>query len=140
MSVDYNFNYYKLAFASLAIQRGAKFFASNPDHHMQTKNGLIPGGGSVVESVKIASGVDPIVTGKPNTFACDIISKICADKGEEVKKEDMLMIGDNLNTDIKFAEVCGIDSMLVLSGVTKDFEKESSSNSKPTYVIERIGV
>ena len=33
------------------------------------------------------------------------------------------MIGDNLNTDIKFAEVCGIDSMLVLSGVTKDYGK-----------------
>ena len=49
---------------------------------MQTKNGKIPGGGSVVESVKIASSVDPIVTGKPNTFACDIISKVCADKGE----------------------------------------------------------
>ena len=111
---------------------------------MQTKNGKIPGGGSVVESVRIASGVNPIVTGKPNTFACDVIKKICADeKGEEVKKKDMLMIGDNLNTDIKFAEVCGIDSMLVLSGVTKDYKVEESGDGsyvKPTYVLEKIGV
>ena len=50
------------------------------------------------------------------------------------------MIGDNLNTDIKFAEVCGIDSMLVLSGVTKDFEKEKGMDSiVPTYIIDKIG-
>jgi len=54
--------------------------------------------------------------GKPSRFAFDLIRK--ENNLEDRPLSRFLMIGDNLQTDIKFAEVNGIDSLLVLSGVT----------------------
>ncbi len=47
----------------------------------------------------------------------------------------MLMIGDNLNTDIKFAHNCGIDSLLVYSGVTSEKQYKEQEEIKATYVL-----
>jgi arabinose operon protein AraL len=54
--------------------------------------------------------------GKPSRFAFDLIRRECNLQDEPLSR--FLMIGDNLQTDIKFAEANGIDSLLVLSGVT----------------------
>ncbi len=55
ISLDFSFNYYKLCYASHAIRRGAKFFASNPDHFTQMANGKLPGGGTIAAAVAMAS-------------------------------------------------------------------------------------
>ena len=49
------------------------------------------------------------------------------------------MIGDNLNTDIQFAKNCGIDSLMVLTGVTSKEQYESQNEIKANYCFESLG-
>ena len=51
----------------------------------------------------------------------------------------MIMIGDNLNTDIQFAKNCGIDSLMVLTGVTSKEQYESQNEIKANYCFESLG-
>lgn len=51
----------------------------------------------------------------------------------------MIMVGDNLNTDIQFAKNCGIDSLLVLTGVTSEEQYKNQSEIKATYCFESLG-
>ena len=82
--------------------------------------------------IAMAAGSGLETIGKPSTFAIEILSE----KG--IKKEGMVMIGDNPNTDIKFAKNAGIDSVLVFSGATSP-EQAEKSEIKATYELPRIG-
>lgn len=59
VSLDFSFNFYRLAFASHAIRRGARFFATNPDKFTQMKIGKCPGGGTIAKAVALASQCEP---------------------------------------------------------------------------------
>ena len=75
----------------------------------------MPGGGSCVSAITVASSKKPLTTGKPNPYIIDIL---CNKYG--IKKEESLMIGDNMETDIKFGKNAGLDTYLVLTGVTNE--------------------
>jgi ribonucleotide monophosphatase NagD (HAD superfamily) len=102
-------------------------------------NFKIPGGGCMVHAVRKATGVEPITTGKPNPLALDLILA-----GNNIPKERCIMIGDNLDTDIGFANNAGIDSLAVMTGVMKEpeFLQEMKQNSKPvpTYYAEDLEI
>lgn len=69
---DWDFNYYKLTYASLCLQRGALFFATNNDG-FDTKGGLrLPGGGSMVQCLVKASEMEPLIFGKPNEILTEL--------------------------------------------------------------------
>jgi ribonucleotide monophosphatase NagD (HAD superfamily) len=74
----------------------------------------MPGSGAIVEAIAFASGKRPYVVGKPNPLALEIIRK-----RYDIKSEEMLIVGDRLDTDLAFAKACGIKSALVLSGNAK---------------------
>ena len=146
---DDKINYYKLVFASLCAQNGSVFLSTNNDHSTAFSHYpgfYLPGNGSFVKSIEASSGKTATVTGKPNPQVMDLIS---ANLG--VSKEACVFIGDNMCTDIKFANNCGISSILVLTGVTtreslpvllgKQAKGETCQGDEiglPTYVVDNL--
>lgn len=130
VGLDRTLTYEKLAGALKELNRGAQLIASNQDVTFPTENGMRPGAGSILAAVEACSGKKAIVLGKPSTYACDLIMK---DHG--LGKDEMLMVGDRLDTDIMFAHNCGIKSALLLSGVSK---KDEIKEIKPDYIFESV--
>ena len=107
------FNYQVLTDALTAVRGGAVLIGSNDDPTYPTPNGPIPGGGSILAAIEKASGVTPIVTGKPYEPMALLVRKLCG----EVLPEEMVMIGDRSDTDGGFAKTMGARFAMVLSGV-----------------------
>lgn len=101
----------QLAEATYALHAGAVYVASNTDLTIPTAQGIGPGNGLLVHAVRTASGVVPVVAGKPET-------PLMAESVERVSASLPLVVGDRLDTDIAGANRAGIPSLLVLTGVT----------------------
>ncbi len=130
VGLDRYFTYEKLAKALKQLQNGAILLSSNKDTTYPTENGFMPGAGSIVVAVEAASGKEAISLGKPNTYA---LEQIKLDHGFE--SDEIIMVGDRLDTDITFAKKCGIKSVLLLTGVSK---KEDIKEIKPDYIFDSI--
>ena len=100
-----------LAEAAAAIHAGALWVATNTDATVPSPRGPLPGNGSLVHAVRLATGVEPLVTGKPEpTLHAESVRRTGAGRP--------LVVGDRLDTDIEGAFRGGCDSMVVLTGVT----------------------
>lgn len=117
MGIDREVNYSKLADVCLTIRSGAKFIATNGDKAIPTERGLEPGNGSFVKLVEYSTGQVPIIIGKPEQH---MLRYIQTANGYE--KEEMVMIGDNYETDILAGIRFGIDTVHVEGGVTSKAE------------------
>jgi HAD superfamily hydrolase (TIGR01450 family) len=104
------FDYERMRIAATAVRRGARLLATNDDATYPTPDGPIPGGGAILASIATASGVAPIVAGKPHEAMADLVRDRIGSSG--------LMVGDRPDTDGRFARVLGFDFALVHSGVT----------------------
>lgn len=132
VALDSDLTYEMLAIATLAIANGAKFIGTNPDLNIPTERGLLPGAGSLIQMLEIATRVKATYIGKPEV--------IIAEKAVEkigLAKADLLMVGDNYLTDIRTGIDNGIDSLLVTTGFTKSEEVPNLPVS-PTYVVESL--
>lgn len=110
-----SFTYRWLDEALQQIIRGAQFVATNTDATYPVENGRVePGAGSIVASIQTASGISPTVIGKPNPL---LVEMILAETG--VPKNEALAVGDRYETDIVSGQNAGIDTHLVLTGVTR---------------------
>lgn len=132
---DNEFNYFKIVYASLCIQNGAKFVASDDDPTFMFQGIPLPSAAYTSHPISKLTGVEAKVIGKPSAFALDIIMK--RDGIPLEKKNRMIMIGDSLNTDILVGINGGIDTMLTLTGVCKEKDIEDSS-FKPKYIIDKL--
>ncbi|WP_226995597.1 HAD-IIA family hydrolase [Gordonia phthalatica] len=123
----------QLSEAALAIRQGAIWIATNVDTTLPTERGLLVGNGSMVAAVATATGVAPTVAGKP---AAPIMESALS----RSNAQRPLMIGDRLDTDIEGAHTAGIDSLLVLGGVTTGVELLAARpEQRPTYVAAGLG-
>ena len=104
-----------LAQAAFAIQNGAKWVATNSDWTLPQEQGLAPGNGTLVSAVHTAVGQLPLVAGKPETPIFDTAIRHMQSK-YGVKRP--VFLGDRIDTDITGANRAGIDSILVLTGVS----------------------
>ena len=132
VGLDNYLTYEKVVKATLAIQKGATFIGTNPDKNIPTERGLLPGAGSVISFVETATQTPPIYIGKPEAV---IMDKAVEQLG--LKKEEVVMVGDNYETDIQAGIRNGIDTLLVLSGFTK---KEDIPNLPipATHVLDSL--
>ena len=110
--LDPSFDYRRLGVAAEAIRAGARFVATNADLRYPTPHGFMPGAGAMVAALHAASGVEPLVIGKPQP---GMFQAILTTAG--VAPADALVIGDNPDADIPAARRAGIRSVLVLTGV-----------------------
>ncbi|NHV60983.1 MAG: HAD-IIA family hydrolase [Candidatus Verstraetearchaeota archaeon] len=109
--LDRGLTYGKLAAACAAVQRGAKFIATNTDPNLPVEGGYLPGAGSIVGAVRIATGVRPIVVGKPSRYIMEIALERLG-----LNKEKVAIVGDRIDIDVKAGKVAGIYTVLVSSG------------------------
>ncbi|MFD5099428.1 HAD hydrolase-like protein [Streptomyces albidochromogenes] len=118
----------RFAEASYAVARGLPWFASNTDLTIPSARGIAPGNGAAVEVVRIATGAEPQVAGKP-------LPPMHRETILRTGAERPLVVGDRLDTDIEGANVGGVDSLLVLTGVTDAAQLLSAAPKyRPTYV------
>lgn len=111
--IDRDLTYAKARHAARLINAGAAFFGTNADKTFPDADGLSPGAGSILALIEAATGVPPIVIGKPHRAMFDAaIDALKADP------ERILMVGDRLDTDIAGAQAAGMKTALLLSGVT----------------------
>ncbi|MCE0766797.1 HAD-IIA family hydrolase [Pseudonocardia kujensis] len=122
-----------LAEATLAIRQGALWVATNVDPTLPTDRGPMPGNGSMVGVVRIASGAEPQVAGKP---APTLIQEALRASG----RERGLVIGDRLDTDIEGGNAAGLPTLVVLTGVSTAREVlEAPESQRPTYLGADLG-
>lgn len=132
VGLDRGFNYDKLALALRFIEKGAPFIATNEDNALVTESGLLPGAGAIVKALKTASGKEPIVIGKPSDIMADFILTKAG-----VKPEEIMLIGDRIDTDVIMGKNFGMKTTLVLTGYTRQADVEKSK-IKPDYVLDRL--
>ncbi|MEK5417203.1 HAD family hydrolase [Paenibacillus odorifer] len=111
--IDRSFNYASLAQASRWILSGAKFVLTNPDLMLPSDDGVMPGAGAIGAAIEAASGVKPVVIGKPEShlikYATDLLN---------IQPEHAAVVGDNMRTDIAAGVNAGCRTILVLTGLT----------------------
>ncbi|MGH8862091.1 MAG: HAD-IIA family hydrolase [Jatrophihabitantaceae bacterium] len=105
----------QLAEGAVAIRGGAEWVATNLDPTVPSARGPLPGNGSLVAALRLATGVKPVSTGKPDpTMHRESVQRSGAERP--------IVVGDRLDTDIEGAAAVGCPSLLVLSGVTTPAE------------------
>lgn len=132
VGLDSDLTYEKLTVATLAIHNGAHFIGTNPDKNIPTERGLLPGGGSVAAFIASSTQQEPHFIGKPNAYIMNrAIERL------NVPKKDVIMVGDNYETDILAGIHNDIDTLLVLSGFTS---KETSQrvSPQPTFIVDSL--
>ncbi|MDQ0983707.1 HAD hydrolase-like protein [Streptomyces sp. V2I9] len=118
----------RFAEASYAIRRGLPWFASNTDLTIPSARGIAPGNGAAVEVVRIATGAEPQVAGKP-------LPPMHRETVLRTGAKRPLVVGDRLDTDIEGAFNGDVDSLLVLTGVTDAAQLLAAPpRHRPTYV------
>jgi len=133
VAYDTELTYKKLAEATTLIANGSKYYATHLDKICPSVDKNLPDVGSYIKLIHEATGIEPeFIGGKP----CKDFAKYILDKFN-LKKSEVCFIGDRLYTDIKFANINGFKSILVLSGETK---KEDLKNCeiKPDLVLNSI--
>jgi HAD superfamily hydrolase (TIGR01450 family) len=113
-----DFDYDRLAVAADAARRCARLIGTNTDSTYPTPGGLLPGGGSILAAVAVASGIDPVIAGKPHQPLATLVETILAERHDAVDPARLLMVGDRPETDGRFAALLGCRFALVRSGVS----------------------
>ena len=108
------FDYRGLTRLSNAVRNGARLIATNDDATYPTPHGLIPGGGSILAAVAAASGVEPIIAGKPHSPMADLVRQVLGIND----LSDAWMVGDRPSTDGLFAQTVGCKFAQVLTGIS----------------------
>jgi len=143
---DVNISFTKiLKGASYANLPGALFVATNTDEQFPMKGTqcVVPGTGAMVAAVTTAAGRQPVVLGKPSKFMFEIVQR----RHPSIQPARTLMIGDRANTDILLGKNCGLQTLLVGSGVhsleeTRAWEaseKEEERKLVADFYLDKLG-
>ena len=117
VGLDRSIDFAKMLEATLLVRRGVPFYATNPDKTFPTPRGEIPGAGAWVSVITTATDVQPIYAGKPYTFMMELSLEMLG-----TRKEETLVVGDRLETDIAAGQSVGCPTALVLSGVSSKYQ------------------
>ncbi|MEV6912212.1 HAD-IIA family hydrolase [Amycolatopsis sp. NPDC051071] len=121
-----------LAEACLAIRAGALWVATNVDATLPTERGLLPGNGSMVAALRHATGLEPLVAGKPAPLLFTTAAK-------DAGAERALVVGDRLDTDIEGAVAAGIDALCVMTGVADALSLlNATPEERPRYLAQDL--
>jgi 4-nitrophenyl phosphatase len=132
-SLDRQLSYARLAQAQAAVLAGASLIATNRDPQFPGANGrLWPGAGSIVAAIEAACRTTATAIGKPGPLLYQTLLRA---HGTDPKR--VIVVGDNLQTDIPGAVALNLASVLVLTGISTRAELAASA-AKPTLVVENL--
>jgi len=127
------YNIEKIEKAVNLVLKGAKLIGTNPDLTGPTEKGIVPATRALISPIELATGKQAYFIGKPNPLMIRHARKMMDSRSEET-----VIIGDRMDTDIVAGIESGIDTVLVLSGVTKE-ETLSDFSYRPKYILPGIG-
>lgn len=128
VGLDLSLSYESLTQAVMAVNRGARFIATNTDVTYPTPEGLWPGAGSLVAAVVAATGVQPEVAGKPHPAMRSLLN-------QRLGSLRVAVIGDRPETDVALGSAEGWTTILVLTGVATSAE---GADPQPDYTLNSI--
>jgi NagD protein len=128
----YSYNLALITKAIRLVADGARFIATNPDPSGPSEGGLVPACGAMAALIETASGVSPFFVGKPNPWMMRSALNYL-----DVHSENTVMIGDRMDTDIVAGVESGMETILVLSGVTRR-EDAARYPYQPTRIMESV--
>ena len=128
----HSYNFEKIELAVNLVIRGAKLIGTNPDVSGPIEVGITPSTKALIAPIEIASGKNAYYVGKPNPLMMRSALKRLG-----VKREDSIVIGDRMDTDVLCGLESEIDTLLVLSGITT---KEDINNFpyRPRYILNGV--
>jgi NagD protein len=126
------YSFERITQAIRLISAGSRFIATNPDNVGPTPDGPLPATGSVAALVSRATGVDPYYVGKPNPLMMR-----SALNAIEAHSETTAMIGDRMDTDVVAGLEAGLETILVMTGVTTPGEAERYSY-RPSRIVDSV--
>lgn len=133
VSWDRNFNYKKLNEAMQAVLNGAHLVATHPDRACPVPGGVLPDAAGMIAAIEAVTGKKcEEIVGKPSSWMIN-----AALERLNLPKEEVLMVGDRLETDIKMGKIAGIKTALVLTGVTRR-EDTNILEIQPDYVLDSL--
>ncbi len=128
------YTYDKITQAVRLVLGGAKLIGTNPDVTGPTDQGLIPATGALMAPIELATGSRAYYVGKPNPLIMrHALKKL------DCKREDAVIVGDRMDTDIIAGIESEIETVLVLTGVTAETDLKRFAY-RPGHVIKNVGV
>jgi NagD protein len=128
-----SYSFEKIERAINLVMNGAKLVGTNPDLTGPVESGLVPACGALIRPIELATGVQPYFVGKPNPLMMrQALKRI------ECRREETLIIGDRMDTDIIAGLESEIGTILLLSGVTAPDGVDRFAY-QPQYVLQGIG-
>lgn len=127
------YNYENILKAVKLVMRGAKLIGTNSDLTGPAEDGIIPACRAMISPIEMATGQKAYFIGKPNPLMMRTGLRILG-----VHSEDAVMIGDRMDTDIVAGIETGLDTVLVLSGVT-DQNEIKKFPYRPRLVLNGVG-
>lgn len=107
------YSFERITQAVRLVAAGARFIATNRDVNGPSETGIVPATGAVAALISSATGVKPYFVGKPNPLMMRTALNTI-----DAHSEESVMVGDNIDTDIVAGTESGLETILVLSGVT----------------------
>ncbi len=128
-----SYSFEKIEKAINLVMKGAKLIGTNPDLTGPVENGIIPACGALIQPIALATGVTPYFVGKPNPLMMrQALRRIGC------RREETVIIGDRMDTDIIAGLESEITPILVLTGVTAPDTLDTFAY-QPHYVIDGVG-
>jgi NagD protein len=106
-------NYERLTHAVRLVSQGARFIATNPDPSGPGDGGIVPACGAITAFIEAATGVQPYFVGKPNALMMRTALRYLNEHSGNA-----IMVGDRMDTDIRVGTEAGLETVLVLTGVS----------------------
>ena len=128
-----SYSYEKIELAVRLVRNGAKLIGTNPDVTGPAEHGIVPATKALIAPIELATGKEAYYIGKPNPLMMRHGLKLLG-----TSMEDTAIIGDRMDTDIVAGIEAGIDTVLVLSGVSSR-ETIKKFAYQPHYILDGVG-
>jgi NagD protein len=126
------YSFQRITQAVRMISAGALFVATNRDTSGPGEGGMVPATGAVATLISSATGVEPYFVGKPNPFMVRTALNMI-----DAHSEDSVIVGDNKDTDVVMGVESGLETILVLTGVTTRADVERHPY-RPTRIEDSV--
>ncbi len=132
LAYDTTLTFAKIKRLDFFLRQNKPFLATHPDDVCPTSYGFMPDVGSFLAMFERSSGRKAVIVGKPFPYMGEALCRLTGER-----RERLCMVGDRMHTDVRFANNCGMKSVLVLSGETS---AESMRNfpDRPDLVLRDL--
>lgn len=127
-----NYNFERISKAVRLVAEGVRFIATNPDPTGPTSKGIEPACGAMAALIEAATGVKAYFIGKPNPLMMRSALRFLG-----AHSENTVMVGDRMDTDVIAGVESGLETVLVLTGVTQE-DQVSRWPYRPTHIVPSV--